>query len=391
MASATNTLRKHHAEDGTPLGALLETSTSNRLVNSRNLTNASWAKTNTTVSRTIPGIDGAANSANIVTATANGGFVSQAVAHASATRQSYVWMKRRSGVGAVFISQDGGVTNKDVSGLINSSTWTRVFCDTQTLANPTFRITLAVSGDAVDVDFPVIASTVGSPISSGGAAATRGSDLLAIPASVPDGATLVVFGRSAAQAGAFTEEIYGQVDDGTMTNRLTISRTSSRALQLSTWTGNTRVGDAQQGTLNDDTDFATAACFGNNDFAMARDGGSVTVDTSGAYPTVTGFRVPVTSFGMQGTIKKHALFGRKVASNYLPFLCEVTSNPLLGGGDSYMDGANGVAVKVSVPSQLSRVINSVGVGGATMDDQVAVFQALPSKISKRQAEAVQPA
>jgi len=116
----------------------------------RDLTNAAWTKTNMTASKTATGADGTANAATRLTATANGATATQAVTVASSQRVLEPMIKRVTGTGQVTISIDG-VAITDITASLTSSY--KPFISAALVTNPTFNITLATSGDQVDVDF----------------------------------------------------------------------------------------------------------------------------------------------------------------------------------------------------------------------------------------------
>jgi len=97
------------------------------------------------------GLDGIANTATTLTATAADAIILQPISLASAARCASAYVKRRTGTGAISFTQDGGSTWTDITAQINSSTWSRVQI-TATLANPSVGFKLSTSGDAIDVD-----------------------------------------------------------------------------------------------------------------------------------------------------------------------------------------------------------------------------------------------
>lgn len=114
-----------------------------------------WAPTNTMAALDQTGIDLVANSASSVTATANGGTICQSSINTPPQyRVLTAYMKRLSGTGAVWITQDG--TNwTEVDGLINSSGYTRVPRGglLQSVNNPSLCFRLDASGDKIAVDY----------------------------------------------------------------------------------------------------------------------------------------------------------------------------------------------------------------------------------------------
>jgi len=131
------------------------------------------------VSLNATGIDGIANTATTLTATAADAIILQPISLASAARCASAYVKRRTGTGAVSFTQDGGSTWTDITSQINGSTWSRVEI-TATLANPSVGFKISTSGDAIDVD--CVQNEAGavatSPIVTTTAAVTRNADSL---------------------------------------------------------------------------------------------------------------------------------------------------------------------------------------------------------------------
>jgi hypothetical protein len=159
-----------------PRGLLIESSRTNFLLHSSDLTQAAWSRTNVAVSRTATGPDGVANSATTVTATAGNATVLQAVVAASTTYVSSCYIKRRTGTGTVEITQDNGVTWTAVT---VTAGWTRVATPSATVLNPTVGLRIVTSGDAVDVAFfqnEFSSFAPSSVIPTGASQVSRGSD-----------------------------------------------------------------------------------------------------------------------------------------------------------------------------------------------------------------------
>ena len=134
------------------LGFRREAAATNNLLRSRDLSNAAWStKTNITAANTATGLDGIANTATTLTATAADAIILQPITLASAARCASAYVKRRTGTGTISFTQDGGSTWTDITAQINSSTWSRVQI-TSTLANPSVGFKISTSGDAIDVD-----------------------------------------------------------------------------------------------------------------------------------------------------------------------------------------------------------------------------------------------
>jgi hypothetical protein len=135
-----------------PDGLYMEGQHTNNILYCRDFTNAAWTKTNVTAAKDATGIDGAANSASSLTASANNGTCLQSVTIASAKFYTSFRVRRKTGTGTVEITDDGGSNYTDITSSINSSTYTRVSIN-RTQANPSIGFRLGTSGDAIEVDF----------------------------------------------------------------------------------------------------------------------------------------------------------------------------------------------------------------------------------------------
>ena len=116
----------------------------------RDLTNVAWVATNVTAALTQTGIDGAANSATLLTATAANATVLQPITNPSSTTIGGFFIKRVTGTGVVNITVDGGTTWTPVT---VTAAFTRVFRNQAAVTNPSIGIQITTNGDAVAVDF----------------------------------------------------------------------------------------------------------------------------------------------------------------------------------------------------------------------------------------------
>jgi hypothetical protein len=135
-----------------PRGLLVEDARTNSLLYSADLTNAAWVAANATTAKDATGIDGIANSASTLTATATNGRVLQTLVLAAAARSYSVYLKRKTGTGTVSITRDGGTTWTNITSQINSTTWSRVKIENTSVINPVLGIRLTTAADAVFVD-----------------------------------------------------------------------------------------------------------------------------------------------------------------------------------------------------------------------------------------------
>lgn len=131
----------------TDLGLLIEEARTNSALRSEEFDNASWTKSNVTVSANSTTSPDTTTNADTLTASAGNGTCTQGVTTTAISWTFSVWLKRLTGTGNVQITMDGTTW---VTQTINSSAWTRCSV-TQTgvsgTSNPGIRI--VTSGDAV--------------------------------------------------------------------------------------------------------------------------------------------------------------------------------------------------------------------------------------------------
>jgi hypothetical protein len=161
-------------------GLLIEEARTNRLLWCRDATDAAWVKTDITAAKDQTGIDGVANAASSLSATAGGGTCIQTITLASGSRTGSVYLKRLTGAGAVQVSLDGSTwSSVDLS----ADEWRRIVLS-GTVTNPVVGVRIAVSGDAVAMDFGQVEDSdrVSTPILTTSATATRAIDSASIAA-----------------------------------------------------------------------------------------------------------------------------------------------------------------------------------------------------------------
>lgn len=155
-------------------GLLIEEARTNRLLWCRDATQTQWVKTDITAAKDQTGIDGVANAASSLTATADGGTCIQTITLASGSRTGSIYLKRITGTGTVQVSLDGS-TWSTVE--LSDTEWRRIVLS-GTVTNPVVGVRLAVSGDAVAMDFGQVedGAFATTPILTTTATATRASD-----------------------------------------------------------------------------------------------------------------------------------------------------------------------------------------------------------------------
>lgn len=292
LRTAGNGLFRHDHDLASPnrgLGWLLEPARTNSALHSSDLTNAAWAKVNTTAAKDAIGLDGVANSASTLTASANAGTCLQTVTIASAEFTFSVYVKRKTGAGTVEITDNNLVAATDITAALSSTAWTR-FSLTRTQANPVLGFRLGTSGDGIEVDYNQLES--GAFPTSGIATTT-----VAVARADEFGQVTDIDWFSAAQWTLLSEihvpfvgstffNIFS-LDDGTLNNRIELGLNAGQRPRLTISTG----GVVQTDLFYSGQDFAdgdtkTIVIAGNtNDVAMVVGSGTVQTDTVVSLPT----------------------------------------------------------------------------------------------------------
>lgn len=135
---------------GSEPAVLIEPARTNLALHKRDLTNASWVKTNMTTARTQVGIDGVLNTATLLTATAANATCLQTVVSASANRVQSASIRRAIGVGNIQMTTDGGATWTTV---VITGTYGQYQIPFQLVTNPQFGFRIVTNGDAIVVDW----------------------------------------------------------------------------------------------------------------------------------------------------------------------------------------------------------------------------------------------
>lgn len=183
---ASGTARSFYFGMNTAVGAyggyLAEGARTNLCLQSRDLSNASWTKVNTTGAKDQTGIDGVANSASSLTATLGGGTCLQTITEAPTDSTLSLFIKRITGTGTITIQQ--GASTSEISAQVNSTTYTQVSLDA-TVLNPSIGITLGTNGDKIAVDCVQFenGAFASTPIPTTTVAVTRNADVLTYPTS----------------------------------------------------------------------------------------------------------------------------------------------------------------------------------------------------------------
>jgi len=236
---AADSVRREWDGSGNLLGWLIEGSRTNVVLYSRDLTNAAWVKTNCTAALSQTGIDGAASSASLLTATADTATCLQAITLASSTRFQTAYLKRVTGTGVVSMTMDGGSTWTNITSQLSSTAWTRVSIPSQTLSSLSVGFKLATNGDAIAIDG--VQNETGtyptSYIATTSTAVAHSADTWTVPLSASwfntAAGTLYMAGYAALgvpESGTYQYLVH--IDDGGYANRLLIRRDCNKYLAI---------------------------------------------------------------------------------------------------------------------------------------------------------------
>jgi hypothetical protein len=179
--------RGHHIYNGSTWankGIFLESEARTNLVASSD-DMSGWTTSTLTVTKDQTGADGIANSANRLTATGANSTVLLTVTAASNPHVFGALVKRVTGTGVIEVTVDGGTTWDAVTSDINTSVYTQVCTDAQTVTNPQIGFRIVTSGDEIAVQINQLEQTSGkisSPIPTSGSTVTRAAETLTVPA-----------------------------------------------------------------------------------------------------------------------------------------------------------------------------------------------------------------
>lgn len=133
-------------------GLMIETTSTNRMLYSRDATQAAWTKSGSmTAALTGTGLGGVANSASRLTAGGADQTCFQSVTLGSALRCFTGYVKRVTGTGTVEVTDDGGATYTDITSNLSTSSWYRFYAQ-HTQANPNVGFRIRTSGDVILFD-----------------------------------------------------------------------------------------------------------------------------------------------------------------------------------------------------------------------------------------------
>ncbi|MCV3209596.1 SGNH/GDSL hydrolase family protein [Mesorhizobium sp. YC-39] len=326
---------------GSP-GLIDEPAATNIVLWNRDLTNAAWTKANITPAKNQVGLDGIANSASSITATATNGTVLQAITLANSTRFQSAYVKRLVGTGAIEMTTDGGST---WTAIATTSKWSRFKIPVQTLANPSVGFRIATSGDSIAVDLVQNennASAATTPIVTTTASVTRNVDLFSIDLSaLPwDATKAAVYAEGMSDLpNGITSRVLFQIDDGTNNNRFfgALSVTQATAFANS---GGVTQASVSVGAVVPMARQRMAMAWQSNSLNAAFDGALGALDTAVILPSVTTLRFGGAVSGgsaLYGALAKFVMVPERLSDTVLQ---EYSLN-------GWPDGSGAVAAQVA--------------------------------------------
>lgn len=154
VQKASGIPRSYYTAAGEYLGMISEVARNNRALWCRDFTNAVWVSGGGGITplKDAVGIDGVANSCSTLTAAGADGTILQSITHAAMTRMTSAHVKRKTGSGAVYITQDNGATWTDITSQLSTSAWAIPFTAAVNFANPIVGFKIATAGDEIIVD-----------------------------------------------------------------------------------------------------------------------------------------------------------------------------------------------------------------------------------------------
>ncbi|WP_287370733.1 SGNH/GDSL hydrolase family protein, partial [Mesorhizobium sp.] len=309
--NSTSTIYALSGGAGTMTGTLTgATSGATKTISSAALV---WVATNMTVAQDQVGLDGVANSASSITATAADATIFQAITIASAAFFQTAYIKRLVGTGPLYMTEDGGTTWTDVTPA--DAYWNRMSIPAQTLANPNVGLRIGTSGDSFAID--LVQNENGnyrsSPMVTTTAFFSRGVDAISIDlTTIPFDTTLgSIFIEGRTQAPDNIQRTMAQLDDATANNHIQCNMSSLGGGQFTIREANVVRANVLPGITVVDKTTRLAASWGANYAQAALDGSVGAQDSVVTVPTgLTRLRIGggiSGNFPMGGTIAKLTL------------------------------------------------------------------------------------
>jgi len=347
---------------GAERGLLVEEQRTNLLLRAAEFDNASWPGANITVTANAAlGPDGTLTADKLAKTASGSGYKGQALLFSAATYAYSVWAKASTlgnevalllqpsyadRVAAVFNLATGTVRGAQAPGgsgsvVVGSSVesggggWYRCTLVATTAAGSGY-VYVGPTDGAQAVTDPFGGSILAdcylwgaqvatgalqtSPILTTSATATRLADVVTLALgswfNTAEGSR-ILRGRTAKGSGT---QVFGQIDDGSESNRVRIVRDSSNVMRCIVTVAGVEVANLNLGTVANDTAFAVGFSWAANSFTATLNGGTEVTDTSGAVPSgLTTWRVGASFTGehANGHILRDVYYPRALAAAVL--------------------------------------------------------------------------
>ena len=144
----------NHASQSTSASRPVRSARGNLLTYSEDFSQAIWNKINSTASAMNVADPIGGNTASTITATAASGFFFHNASSSTSTVSNSIWVRRRTGTGAIRFRTAAGGIDTDYSSSITSSWSLLTWQCTPTGSSNTYVISIATSGDAIDLWHP---------------------------------------------------------------------------------------------------------------------------------------------------------------------------------------------------------------------------------------------
>lgn len=369
-----------------PNGLFVEGARTNVALWSRDLTNAAWTKSNVTAAKDQVGLDGAANAASSLVATADGGTVTQAITLASSLRFQSAYFKRLAGSSPISMSTDGGTTFTQVNVI---STWTRQAIPGQTLANPSIVIKFTTSGDSIAVDYVQNENgdCASSPIATTTVAVTRAADIAELGISWVSSTGGTWFSSVAPKAdieNPVTAKIFNAINSNGLYRAADVFISPQMTVGVNVWDNGLVVNSQDTGSYIPSYSGAVAFSATAGAASLSVNGSAGIVTTPASIPSVTnlagtalGRYRPDNSGPYFGCIQKFGYWNVAAAGDVQRLSTVPNFNPdrskyLVTWGDSLAAsaGASGPSTfwLTILAAALKRPYSNQGVGGTTSTD-----------------------
>lgn len=277
LQTASNNVERWALDgNGNITGLLLEALAVNRLIYSRDGTNADWTKVTMGRAKDATGIDDAANACTTLSASSSNARISAGGTTGTNPSVFSVYLRRVTGTGTIYITADNFATLTPVT---LTSAWQR-FEVSAAASACTCGIQIVTSGDVIEMDGAQLESgtLASSVIMTAGATATRNAESITRTGlSLTGVGVMTIAGTLLRQPTGSNAEI-AVADQGSPKATLSVADTGQ---VQAIYTNSGTQCSITTGTVADGAAINASFAFEANNFRLAVDGVQGTQDTSG--------------------------------------------------------------------------------------------------------------